>query len=121
MTFVMKDLELWGPADFVRYVVGKLKEKGISYDIKTPTDFIVVGHLMKNFRLSDRTKYALKKEIDTIFETKTFTYVNSLSFLWSLVKQIPKTPKEKKYKSEVIFFSDTLKKKLRELREEIQC
>jgi hypothetical protein len=121
MTFVQKDVELWSPADFVRYIVEKLTEKGINYQVKTPIDFIAIGRLMKNFRLSDRTKYALKKEIDNVFETKTFTYVNSLSFLWSLIKQVPKTPKEKRQKSEVILFSDVLKKKLRALKEEINA
>jgi hypothetical protein len=121
MTFVQKDVELWSPADFVRYIVGKLTEKGINYQVKTPSDFIATGRLLKNFRLADRTKYALKKEIDNVFETKTFTYVNSLSFLWSLIKQVPKTPKEKRQKSEVILFSDVLKKKLRALKEEINA
>jgi hypothetical protein len=121
MTFQYLDVELWKPADFVRYIIQKLADKGIKYIAHTPSDYIVTGRLLKNFRLADKTKYALKTEIDNIFETKTFTYVNSLSFLWSLIKQVPKTPKEKRYKSEVIFFSDSLKKKLRTLKEEINA
>ena len=119
MIWEPKDVEAWSPADFVRYVVLKLKDKGINYVVKNPTDFIALGRLLKNFRLTDRTKYSLKSEIDNVFETKTFSYVNSLSFLWSLIKQEPRVKKEKRYKSDIIFISDEMKKKLRELKEEI--
>jgi len=114
-----KDVEQWTPADFVRYIVLKLKDKGIDYQVKNPIDFIATGSLIKNFRLTDRTKYALKSEIDTVFETKTFTYVNSLSFLRALIKQTALPKKEKRYKSDVVFISDDMKRKLRELKEEI--
>ena len=115
------DCEEWRPADFVRYIIQKLQERGITYNVHAPSDYIILGRLIKNFRLADKTKFALKTEIDKIFETKKFTYVNSLVFLWSLIKQKPLPKKEKRRKLDVIFFSDELRKKLRELKEEINA
>jgi len=114
-----KPLEEWVPADFVRYITDKLKSRGIDYQVKNPVDYIAVGRLIKNFRLADRTKFSLKTEIDNVFDTKTFSYVNSLSFLWGLIKMDQNIPREKRYKQESIVLSDPLKNKLKKLKEEI--
>lgn len=121
MQFEYKNVEEWAPADFVRYILGKLREVGIQYQVKNPVDYIAVGRLMKNFRLAGRTKFALKTEIDVVFETKTFSYVNSLSFLWTLIKQVPKVKKERAPKSEDVVLSESLKRKLKSLKEEINA
>ena len=113
------DYESWKPAHFTNYVARKLQDIGIQYKLNIPADYMVLGRLMRNFRNADKTKYALKMEIDKIFETKIFTCVNSLTFLWALIKQTPKPKKEKRRKIDVLFFSDELRKKLRDLKEEI--
>ena len=87
MIFEMNDVEEWNIQDFINYVIIKINALGIPYKINIPTDYIIVGKILKKIRTEGMTKYLFKKRIDDFFENKDVTDIHSLIFLWRIFER----------------------------------
>ena len=63
-----KDVEDWTAKDFCLFIKQQLELKGISYQIKYPTDIIAIGVVLKMFRKQDKSNHALVKYVKQILE-----------------------------------------------------